>query len=402
LLRALRKEPGERYPDAQSFAAALAPWLEADRAPARLTESRAKPGRQAEPGPMTGAALLRPRPRPLGCTIAWLLGVALLIPVMGLVALVPAAPGYNLWGHLIVLACPTSLSLLGALLLLSWVMGLRIPEGLWALARSGRTGPLKQAIANGVPLDAQDELGETALMMAAGNDRADAAKILLLNGADTRLRNRFGQTAVRIARASGFDDIAALIEHQEVVATRPSACPGRFRRPRILPWLFAAALLGFGTAVYLLWLTLPNSVEISYEDFLRLHAAGQVKDAATRSHGEVRWLEGEVKDPRQLPAPRLRPLTNRFVVIALPQKSQLPAGVGYVVGSASMPPVREVFPPSPWVVAAMLGLVVAAALLVGRVLGLLSSAALNGGTAVGARYRHKSHFRGEPREMDET
>ncbi len=83
------------------------------------------------------------------------------------------------------------------------------------LAQSGMAPPqenLDLVLAQGVPLDAVTEGGETALYLAAMSGRKAMVQFLLDHGANPNLRNQVGNRALDIARIVGHDEIAALLE----------------------------------------------------------------------------------------------------------------------------------------------------------------------------------------------
>jgi ankyrin repeat protein len=59
--------------------------------------------------------------------------------------------------------------------------------------------------------DAQDNHGYTPLHVAAGNNQAGAASILLKSGASTTILDNDGHTAKQVAAFLGYTDIVALI-----------------------------------------------------------------------------------------------------------------------------------------------------------------------------------------------
>ncbi len=67
-------------------------------------------------------------------------------------------------------------------------------------------------IEGGAELDAQDEEGRTAMMIATALTRRDVLKLLCERGADPWRADRFGRTASDIAERNHFDDGLALLE----------------------------------------------------------------------------------------------------------------------------------------------------------------------------------------------
>ena len=71
------------------------------------------------------------------------------------------------------------------------------------VAKAGETDPTNSANAN-----AQNDNDETALMFAARNGAKEVVKVLLAAQANSRLKNRNGQTAMDLARAGRHSDTA--------------------------------------------------------------------------------------------------------------------------------------------------------------------------------------------------
>jgi ankyrin repeat protein len=60
--------------------------------------------------------------------------------------------------------------------------------------------------------DAQNEFGDTALIIASRNGDVALVKRLLAAGATTRIRNRDRATAADVAQARSFRDVIALLK----------------------------------------------------------------------------------------------------------------------------------------------------------------------------------------------
>jgi ankyrin repeat protein len=69
-------------------------------------------------------------------------------------------------------------------------------EGVFALAREGRTGPLGEMIDAGVPIDLINSRGDSLLIVAAYGQHRETVQELLRRGADTGIVNGAGQTAI--------------------------------------------------------------------------------------------------------------------------------------------------------------------------------------------------------------
>jgi ankyrin repeat protein len=69
-------------------------------------------------------------------------------------------------------------------------------EGVFALAREGRAGPLGEMLDAGVSLDLVNARGDSLLIVAAYAQQRSAVQELLRRGADTGIVNASGQTAI--------------------------------------------------------------------------------------------------------------------------------------------------------------------------------------------------------------
>jgi hypothetical protein len=76
-------------------------------------------------------------------------------------------------------------------------------DRLRAAAAAGRTDEIRALLATGVPIDAQDADGNTALMKSVEADQPAAAALLRRHGASVRRKNHAGQDAQDLARAAG-------------------------------------------------------------------------------------------------------------------------------------------------------------------------------------------------------
>jgi cytoskeletal protein RodZ len=72
-----------------------------------------------------------------------------------------------------------------------------------AAAAAGRTAEVEALLAHGVPVDAVDANGDTALMKSIQADQPAVAALLRRQGASLDLRNHAGETARDMARAKG-------------------------------------------------------------------------------------------------------------------------------------------------------------------------------------------------------
>jgi ankyrin repeat protein len=72
---------------------------------------------------------------------------------------------------------------------------------------------------NGANINAQNQNGTTPLYAAASRSNEEIVFILLKNGANINIQNQFGQTAGQMARISGSDKIADMIENWRTIST---------------------------------------------------------------------------------------------------------------------------------------------------------------------------------------
>lgn len=75
----------------------------------------------------------------------------------------------------------------------------QVIEGVFDLARDGRTGPLGEMIDAGVPINTVNSRGDTLLIVAAYQQHAECVAELLRRGADASAVNAMGQTAISCA-----------------------------------------------------------------------------------------------------------------------------------------------------------------------------------------------------------
>lgn len=79
------------------------------------------------------------------------------------------------------------------------------------LARSGETAKLAEAIAQGLEVNLRDGKGNTLLMIAAYQGRAETVAMLLKAGAQVDLRNEKGQTPLGGVAFKGHVEIARML-----------------------------------------------------------------------------------------------------------------------------------------------------------------------------------------------
>ena len=63
----------------------------------------------------------------------------------------------------------------------------------------------------GEDVNAEDQFGSTALMLAARRGKMDLVKLLLAKGANHRIKNCHGETASSLARFGGYSAVAAVL-----------------------------------------------------------------------------------------------------------------------------------------------------------------------------------------------
>ncbi|OYX34305.1 MAG: hypothetical protein B7Y99_05885 [Caulobacterales bacterium 32-69-10] len=76
-----------------------------------------------------------------------------------------------------------------------------------AAAAGGRTAELSALLAQGAPVDASEEDGQTALMAAVQANQPAAVALLLRRGADPDLKDRAGRSARDMAAAAGDPEL---------------------------------------------------------------------------------------------------------------------------------------------------------------------------------------------------
>jgi hypothetical protein len=371
VLRALRKEPAERYPDAGAFAAALDAWA----AGAGPGDGPAKAPRSptATPTPLRTAPLARPRPARFSWErlAGWLAGGVLVTVGMGLLALMALTVVLGDLLPLVGLVIFTPLFLGLGLGVLAFTEAGYVPEGLALGARVGEVGLVKRALANGVPADGRDEMGETPLMHAAAQGHGEVVKVLLLHGAGTGLRNPFGQTALEIAQARGHADIAALLQNRAAAPAAPPGAPPP--RPSVPLRLLACAGLGGLLAVVLIfWVVAPVSVPPA--ELLRLLERKQVASVTFRARGEWTWrAEAKLRESAQADRRRLGVSDGKFTAQSsgLVKESAILQRCHALRVAVSFAEPTNPFqePAPPWSVLPMLGVPLVVALLLGRSLG---------------------------------
>jgi ankyrin repeat protein len=79
-------------------------------------------------------------------------------------------------------------------------------------AAAGQMPIVDRLLAAQADKDAQNEFGDTALIIASRNGAVSLVKRLLAAGVATRIRNRDRATAADVAEARSFRDVLALLK----------------------------------------------------------------------------------------------------------------------------------------------------------------------------------------------
>lgn len=80
------------------------------------------------------------------------------------------------------------------------------------LARAGDTELLAEFLDHGLPVDGQDDDGNTLLMLAAYHDHAETVSMLLGRGADPDTRNGRDQSPIAGALFKGADEVVEVLK----------------------------------------------------------------------------------------------------------------------------------------------------------------------------------------------
>ncbi len=79
------------------------------------------------------------------------------------------------------------------------------------LARSGSTQELGEFLDHGLPLDVQNAMGDTLVMLAAYHGHAETVSALIERGADVDLRNERDQSPIAGAMFKGEREVVRLL-----------------------------------------------------------------------------------------------------------------------------------------------------------------------------------------------
>ncbi len=94
-------------------------------------------------------------------------------------------------------------------------MGVPSLDTVFSQARNGRIKRVEESLNLGFPIDAEDEKGNTLLLIACQNRNKRLVEMLLLRGASINHQNALGNTALHYAIAFDTDGVLGeyLIEH---------------------------------------------------------------------------------------------------------------------------------------------------------------------------------------------
>ena len=91
-------------------------------------------------------------------------------------------------------------------------LGAALPGTVWEAARTGQTQQVEALVQQGLPVDARDPEGKTALMLAAMNGHTATVQRLLALRANPTLVDRDGLTAAQLAAQRGHMRLVELLE----------------------------------------------------------------------------------------------------------------------------------------------------------------------------------------------
>jgi ankyrin repeat protein len=96
-----------------------------------------------------------------------------------------------------------------------------------AAGRTGDVESIERLLSAGFDIDAKDEHGQTALMVASRNGHSAAAQLLIDHGANLNHRAKFNLTALMLAVVNGRVAIVrALVDAGADLAVRGTGAPG--------------------------------------------------------------------------------------------------------------------------------------------------------------------------------
>jgi hypothetical protein len=305
IMKALQKEPRDRYQTADDFAEALRPFapgaaaLQAPAVAARLVDLPSSvasvAGRPARRWTWTRA-------------LGWVLGGLLIAAAARILSYLclGAADQDNIidtiercW----IVALSYLVGLLGVSIW-GWIESLHVPEGLLHFARKGMIVHARATIAGGVSPNVRNDLGETPLLLAAANGHGEMVKYLLLNGSNPSFPDIFGQTAISAARAKGHTDIVDVLNSTSL---RPDhiSHPTPWR-PNARLWLVVCITIGVSWKVGMTYFSSFRA--ISLKQFVQLIESKQIREVGISSgywFGELKDRFQTGRDPMWLPSKKI-------------------------------------------------------------------------------------------------
>ena len=93
------------------------------------------------------------------------------------------------------------------------------------LCRSRDARKVEEAIMNGANVNATDDYGNTALMLAASHGQTEVAEVLLKHGADVNAKNNNGNTALTLATKKGRTKTVELLRRYGAKTHSSTAYP---------------------------------------------------------------------------------------------------------------------------------------------------------------------------------
>lgn len=104
-------------------------------------------------------------------------------------------------------------------------------QALFRAAEQGDTAAIQRLLADGAPINAQDEQGRTAVLIATHARQTDAVRTLIEAGADINIRDQRSDNVLLYAGAEGLLDILRLA----IVAGADTRITNRFGGTALIP-----------------------------------------------------------------------------------------------------------------------------------------------------------------------
>ncbi len=95
-------------------------------------------------------------------------------------------------------------------------------SGLMVAVEEGNLSEVQKQLASGADINFQDANGNTALIRATNAGNEQIAKYLVKNGADTQIKNNAGYSALDVAKANKFTQIAEILKSGETAISTGS------------------------------------------------------------------------------------------------------------------------------------------------------------------------------------